>query len=121
MKSTTKKSFQISGPLRSVGIKAGAGGVRVALNGQEVVSVRNAAPDRPGGATANAGAMPADDDISTIALGRLIADQKSEQQPAKSTDDGNDDERPIVVGPITPIPTPAPISAKPQPRVRLGL
>lgn len=113
MKSTTKKSFQMAGPLRSVRVHGGADGVKVALNGQTVVSVRNAAPDRPGGAVDG---QPAADELSTIRLGRFIAEQSTEQPAARSTDDEKEKEQGIVVGPITPIPAP-----KPQPIARLGL
>lgn len=117
MKSTTKKSFQMAGPLRSVRVHGGADGVKVALNGQTVVSVRNAAPDRPGGAVDG---QPAADELSTIRLGRFIAEQSTEQPAARSTDNGNDDDGlGIVVGPITPIPAPKPILT-PRP-ARLGL
>lgn len=120
MKSTSKKSFQMSGPLRSVRVSGGAHGVKVALNGRDVVNVRNAQPDLPGGPTAKGFSQSPDDDLSTIALGRYIAEQQPAQPAAKPTDDGNDDDgQGIVVGPITPIPSPKPI---PSPRpARLGL
>lgn len=51
MKNTSKKSFQMTGPLRSVRVHGGASGVKVALNGQEVVSVRNALPAASSAAT----------------------------------------------------------------------
>lgn len=119
MKNTSKKSFQMSGPLRSVRVSGGASGVKVALNGQEVVSVRNASPALPGGPTPNAGATSAADDISTIAIGRFIADQQSDQPAQKSTDDEKEKGQEIVVGPIEPIPAPKPVLA-PRP-ARLGL
>ncbi len=120
MKSTTKKSFTMNGPLRSVGIRGGASGVKIAVNGRDVVSVRNAHPSPSGAATANAGATSAaDDGLSNIKLGQFIAEQQAEQQPVTSTDDEKEKERGIVVGPITPIPAPKPILT-PRP-ARLGL
>ena len=119
MKSTTKKSFTMNGPLRSVRVHAGASGVRVAVDGRDVVSVRNAHPSPSGAATANAGATSPADDLSTIKLGQFIAEQQAEQQPVTSTDDEKEKERGIVVGPITPIPAPKPILT-PRP-ARLGL
>lgn len=113
MKSTTKKSFQMLGPLRSVRVSGGAGGVRVALNGQTVADVRNAAS---GGHTSTAGATPVADELSAIKIGRFIAEQAEQQPAARPTDDEKEKEQGIVVGPITPIPAP-----QPQPRARLGL
>lgn len=126
MKSTTKKSFQMSGPLRSVRVAGGAGGVRVALNGREVVSVRNVAPSPSGEPTPNAGATPAADDLSTIKLGRFIVEQAEQQTTERRQPAADDeDERDIVVGPITPIPplpTPGGPSPLPRPKpARLGL
>ncbi len=119
IKSSSRKSFKVAGPLRSVGIKAGAGGVRVALNGQEVVNVRNAAPDRPGGA-GDGQQQPVTDELSTIRLGRFIAEQAEQKPATPSTDDEKkDDGLGIVVGPIEPIPAPKPILT-PRP-ARLGL
>jgi len=115
VKSTTKKSFQIRGPLRSVRVSGGAGGVKVALNGQEVVSVRNAAPGAPGG-SGDGQQQTAADDLSTIKIGQFIAEQKTDQPAATPTDDEKEKGKEIVVGPITPIPAP-----KPQPIARLGL
>lgn len=119
-KSTSRKSFKVAGPLRSIGVKAGVGGVRVSLNGQTVADVRNQAPAPGPGAGQQ---QQPTDDLSTIKLARLIAEQSADQPADRSTDDGNEDEREIVVGPITPIPTPAPtpIVSKPQQRARLGL
>lgn len=118
MKNTSKKSFQMTGPLRSVRVHGGASGVKVALNGQSVVDVRNASPSPSSAATKGFSQSP-DDDLSTIAIGRFIAEQPTQQQPAKSTDDEKEKEQGIVVGPITPIPAPKPVPAlKPA---RLGL
>lgn len=118
MKSTSKKSFQISGPLRSVRVSGGASGVKVALNGQEVVSVRNALPAASSAAT-NGFTQSPDEDLSNIAIGRYIADQSQDQPAQKSTDDEKEKGQEIVVGPITPIPAPKPVLA-PRP-ARLGL
>lgn len=126
IKSTTRKSFKVAGPLRSIGVKAGTGGVRVSLNGQDVVNVRNQAP----AAGPVAGQQPTEQEASTIRLGRFIA-ERTQQGKEQTTNDSNDeDEREIIVGPITPIPTPiptptpAPIANRPiqSPRpARLGL
>lgn len=118
-KSTSRKSFKVAGPLRSIGVKTGGAGVRVSVNGQNVADVRNQASAGPG---AGQQQQPTDD-LSTIKLGRFIAEQSADQPADRSTDDENEDEREIVVGPITPIPTPAPtpIVSKPQQRARLGL
>lgn len=116
-KSTSRKSFKVAGPLRSIGVKAGVGGVRVSVNGQNVADVRNQAPAPGPGADSR---QPTEQEASNIKLGRFIAEQ-SQQRQEQPTDNSNDeDEKGIVVGPITPIPTPAP-SPKPQPRARLGL
>lgn len=105
----------LNGPLRNLRIAAGAGGVRVSIAGQSLVDVRNDAQGPSGGAVESV--QPADDELTTIALGRFIAEQ---QQPVaqRPADDGNDDDagQGIIVGPITPIPAP-----KPQPIARLGL
>lgn len=119
-KSTSRKSFQVNGPLRSIGIKAGTGGVRVSLNGQTVADVRNQAP------TAGAGSQQPtepEQEASTLKLGRFIAEQGQQRQEQTTSDNEKEDERGIVVGPITPIPAPAPtpIASKPQQRARLGL
>lgn len=109
-KSTSRKSFKIAGPLRSIGVKTGGAGVRVALNGQEVVNVRNQAP------TARATVSEerqTEQEASTLKLGRFIAEQSQQSQQETASDNENEDERGIVVGPITPIPAPRP--------ARLGL
>lgn len=118
IKSTTRKSFQMSGLPRSVGIKAGTAGVRISVNGQDVVNVRNQSPGGP-----VAGQQPTEQEASTIRLGRFIAEQGQQRQEQTTNDKEKEDEREIVVGPITPIPTPAPtpIVSKPQQRARLGL
>lgn len=112
-KSTSRKSFKVAGPLRTIGIKAGAGGVRVALNGQTVADVRNVGPAP---AVGDGQQQPAADELSAIKIGRFIAEQAEQQPAARSTDDEKEKEQGIVVGPITPIPAP-----KPQPIARLGL
>lgn len=130
LKSTTKKSFTMNGPLRSVGIRGGAHGVKVAINGRDVVSVANAQPSASSAATANAGATAADDDLSIIRLGRFIAEQQpTEQQPTEQpaqqpVDNGNDDPTPTPTPsrPVPPLPTPGGPSPIPHPRpARLGL
>lgn len=119
-KSTSRKSFQVNGPLRSIGVKAGVGGVRVSLNGQTVADVRNQAPAPGPGAGQQ---QQPTDDLSTIKLGRFIAEQSQQGHDAPTDNSNDEEEKGIVVGPITPIPTPAPtpIVSKPQQSARLGL
>lgn len=123
IKSSSRKSFKVAGPLRTVGVKAGTGGVRVSLNGQDVVNVRNQAPAAGPGAGKE---QQVEQETDTIRLGRFIAEQTQQGKEQTTNDNEKEDEREIVVGPITPIPTPAPtpIANRPiqAPRpARLGL
>ena len=101
-KSSSRRSYHFQADrLEKLRIKVGAGGVRVQVN-DRTFEARSEQP-APAAQPAPVANQPQTID-DPLKVGQFIAQQSKQQQPAPAVkSDDSKEERPIHVGPITPV------------------